>query len=156
MLKEQVHRALTTMFSGGIEIGENEDEYIRLEWDAESERFFAGITSLAENGIDLRQYSTGYLVLDMEIPRDIGFQVGIIDTDGAENWININPWSFEYGLVRFEGEDRVHIPLSTLANDVVNFEKVRYPFVIRSLDGNPPSGTFELKIDDVFWEAVIE
>ncbi len=141
-------------FIGGIESTENEQEQIQLQWNPESQGFFAGISSRSENGIDLRQYSEGYLVLEMEIPRNVGFQVGVIDANGASNWVSTNAWSYEYGLVRLGSRDRVVIPLQELANDNINFEKVRYPFAIRSQDENLPSESFELLIDEVFWEAL--
>lgn len=108
---------------------------------------------MANNTIDLSEFSAGNLKFRIQIPAEVNFAISIIGSDRGQNWINFPAHQTIYGLVRNGDWAEASIPISDLTAGKVSLQSITYPFAFKSIDGAAPNRPFKVSLDDIIWEA---
>ncbi len=74
-------------------------------------------------------------------------RIGIKSSRGGEFFLPLGDETAEFGFARDGKWHKVKIPLNRYAN--IDFHTVHQMFMIA---GDPPSSTFNLSLDNVWWE----
>ncbi len=100
---------------------------------------------------NMAAYSDGYLNLHMKTTSTAPFRIGIKSSAAGESWVSVVEGGNQYGLVRDGNWHEMQIPLNSFLN--VDFETVHQLFMFA---GDPPAGTFEFSIDNVYWSPSVQ
>lgn len=140
-------------FSTEIQTRPDNNKILVWGWEPAAGWFGGGIATVANTTIDLTEFSAGNLKFRIQIPANVAFSIGIIDSDKGENWVNFPADQTTYGLVRNGDWAEASIPISDLTAGKVSLQSITYPFALKSVDGATPTEPFELALDDILWEA---
>lgn len=99
---------------------------------------------------NMQHYSDGHLRFHMKTDSPHAFRIGIASSAAGEGWVTFPAGASAYGLVRDGQWHEVVIPLNSFLN--VDFHTIKQLFMIA---GDPPSSTFEVAIDDVYWSPSV-
>jgi beta-glucanase (GH16 family) len=97
---------------------------------------------------NMKNYSDGYLHVDLKTTSAVALQVGIKSCRGGEFWLPVGNETAEFGFARDGQWHSLKIPLNRFAN--TDFRTMSQMFMISSV-GNAPSA-LNLSIDNVWWE----
>jgi len=123
---------------------------IAWSYTATSEWFGGGINTRQDR--DMSNFSdSGALTFSINIPADVTFKVGIEDTYSNQHWIEFPANTTHYGLARNGEWGTASIPVADLRGTLVALQSLKGMFYIASVDGQLPSGPFEMAIDDIIW-----
>jgi len=126
------------------------DNVIAWNYTSENEWFGGGINTRQLR--DLSNFNeNGELTFKIKIPADISFKIGIEDSYTNQNWVEFPANETTYGLVRNGDWATATIPVSDIRGDLVALQSLKGLFYIASVDGQLPTGTFEMAIDDIVW-----
>jgi hypothetical protein len=131
-----------TLVSGDIEPFEGENV---ISWTTTGTGWFgAGIASV--DPVNLINFVDGYLNFMIQIPADVSFKIGIVDTWGVENYVDFPANTTTHGLVRDGSWGQASIPVSLLRGSV-DLQMLNYEFTILEVNG----AQCEFAIDDIYW-----
>ena len=137
-------------FSAGNEEPVEGEEVISWQFNAGSGFFGAGITSLF--GKNMSNYAEdGTMKFRIKIPADVTFRIGITDNFTNEQYLTFPAGETKYGLVRNGEWGQVEIPLSEYQG-LLAFQNLAYLFILSSDGTNVPGNSFQVAIDDIYWE----
>ncbi len=126
------------------------DNVIAWHYTSSNEWFGGGIN--ARQVRDLSNFNdNGELSFKIKIPADVSFKVGIADTYTNQNWVEFPANTTKYGLVRNGDWATATIPAADIRGDLVAMQSLEGMFYIASVDGQLPSGPFQIAIDDIVW-----
>ena len=94
---------------------------------------------------NMKNYSDGYLHLNMKMTNTQSFRIGASSSGAGEGWVTFDNSGEQYGLVRDGAWHEVLIPLNLFGN--VDFLTINQIFMIAG-DGG---AAFNIAIDDVYW-----
>ncbi len=94
---------------------------------------------------NMKNYSDGYLHLNMKFADNQPFRIGIKSTHAGESWLTIKTDDEQFGLVRDNNWHEMLIPLNRFDN--IDFNTINQIFMIAS-DGGSASN---IAIDNVYW-----
>jgi beta-glucanase (GH16 family) len=107
-----------------------------------------GMGVLVPNFRDMKNYSDGYLHLDLKTTVAASIKVGIKTSRGGEFWLPLGvDQTSEFGFARDGQWHSLKIPLNRFAN--TDFRTVHQMFMIA---GDAPASALNLSIDSVWWE----
>lgn len=119
-----------------------------LAWQTNGKGWFgAGIQSVQP--VNLFDLGDGNLKFRIKIPANVTFKIGVIDTWGNQNYVQLPAFQTKYGLVRDGQWGEVTIPISELRGLLIDLRLLNYEFVI--LEESGTACTFA--IDDIYWES---
>ena len=119
-----------------------------LAWRTNGKGWFgAGIQSVQP--VNLFDLGDGHLEFRIKIPANVTFKIGVIDTWGNQNYVQLPAHQTKYGLVRDGEWGQVSIPISELRGLLIDLRMLSYEFVILEESGT----ACEFAIDDIYWEA---
>lgn len=101
---------------------------------------------------NMSNFTNGNLKFRIKIPANVTFKVGVTDTYTNEKYITFPANTTTYGLVRDGNWGQATIPISAFAGTMA-FQSMNYMFAIVSVDGQLPTSTFQLGLDDIYWEG---
>jgi len=126
------------------------DNVIAWRYNSSNEWFGGGIQTRQVR--DLSNFSdNGALSFKIKIPANVSFKVGIADTYTNQNWVEFPANTTTYGLVRNGEWATATIPVADIRGSLVALQSLQGMFYIASVDGQLPSGAFEMAIDDIVW-----
>jgi beta-glucanase (GH16 family) len=96
---------------------------------------------------NMKNYSDGYLHMDLATTTNEPIKVGIKSSVGGESWLHLEVGEDQFGLVRDGDWHEVRIPLNRFSN--TDFQTVHQMLMIA---GDPPASAVNLSIDNVWWE----
>ncbi len=105
----------------------------------------------AHTAHNMSNFADGELKFKIKIPADVNFKVGIADTYTNENWVTFPAFETTYGLHRDGNWAQASIPVSELRGNLVALQSIKNHFNIVSVDGQLPTHSFEMAIDDIRW-----
>lgn len=94
---------------------------------------------------NMKNYSDGYLHLNMKMSDTQTFRIGIKSTAAGESWLTIKDGDEQFGLVRDGSWHEMLIPLNRFDN--IDFNTISQMFMIVS-DGGAAAN---IAIDNVYW-----
>jgi hypothetical protein len=107
-----------------------------------------GLGVLVPNFRNLKNYSDGYLHLDLKTTGTASMKLGIKSSRGGEFWLPLGTnQTSEFGFARDGQWHSLKIPLNRFAN--IDFQTVHQLFMIA---GDAPAAAMNLSIDNVWWE----
>jgi hypothetical protein len=109
--------------------------------------FGAGIMSVQP--INLLNFADGHLNFMIKIPANIGFQIGVIDSWGNQNYVEFPANQTAYGLVRNGEWAQASIPVSDLRGPYIDLRMLTYEFVILEVNG----ANCEFALDDIYYSG---
>jgi hypothetical protein len=109
--------------------------------------FGAGIMS--RQPVNLFALGDGTLKFRIKIPANVTFKIGVIDTWGNQNYVQLPANQTKYGLVRNGNWGQVSIPVSELRGLAIDLRMLSYEFVILEESGT----ACEFALDDIYWES---
>ncbi|MDO9694203.1 MAG: T9SS type A sorting domain-containing protein [Candidatus Latescibacteria bacterium] len=119
-----------------------------LSWQTAGSGWFgAGIMSMQP--VNLFGFGDGHLKFRINIPANVTFKIGIIDTWGNQHYVQFPAHQTTYGLVRNGGWGQASIPVSALRGTAIDLRMLSYEFVI--LEEHGTACLFAL--DDIYWEG---
>ncbi len=119
-----------------------------LAWQTNGKGWFgAGIQSVQP--VNLFDLGDGNLKFRIKIPANVTFKIGVIDTWGNQNYVQLPANTTKYGLVRNGEWGEVSIPISELRGLLIDLRMLNYEFVILEENGTG----CEFAIDDIYWES---
>jgi len=128
------------------------DNVIAWHYTSSNEWFGGGIQTRQVR--DLSNFSeNGQLSFKIKIPADISFKIGIADTYTNQNWVEFPADTTTYGLVRDGEWATATIPAADIRGDLVALQSLEGMFYIASIDGQLPTGPFQMAIDDIVWSG---
>ena len=125
------------------------DNVIAWNYTSSNEWFGGGIQTRQVR--DLSNFSDGELSFKIKIPADVSFKIGIEDSYTNQNWVEFPADETNYGLVRDGEWATVTIPAADIRGDLIALQSLKGMFYIASIDGQLPTGPFEMAIDDIVW-----
>ena len=126
------------------------DNVIAWNYTSSNEWFGGGIQSRQVR--DLSNFNdNGELSFRIKIPADVSFKIGIADTYTNQNWVEFPANTTAYGLVRNGDWATATIPAADIRGNLVALQSLEGMFNIASVDGQLPTGPFEMAIDDIVW-----
>lgn len=102
---------------------------------------------------DMSSFSGGNLKFRIKIPANVAFKVGITDNYTNQYYVNFPANTTTYGLVRNGEWGQATIPISALTGGIIALQSMQYMFAIVSVDGALPTSTFQIALDDIYWEG---
>ena len=121
-----------------------------LSWQSNGKGWFgAGVFS--HQPLNLFDFGEGHLNFSINIPADVTFKIGIIDTWGNQEYVEFPANQTTYGLERNGQWGQASIPVSDIRGTAIDLRMLTYSFVI--LEENGASVNFAL--DDIYWDAPI-
>ncbi|NQZ09092.1 MAG: carbohydrate-binding protein, partial [Algicola sp.] len=127
------------------------DNVIAWAFNAPGNWFGGGIQ--ARQATDMSNFADGDVTFRIKIPADVSFKIGVTDTYSNENWVEFPASTNQYGLVRDGNWGLVTIPVADLRGDLIALQSMQYMFTIASVDGQLPTSTFQMAIDDIVWQG---
>ncbi|MEM9351696.1 MAG: glycoside hydrolase family 16 protein [Planctomycetota bacterium] len=119
-----------------------------LSWQTTGKGWFgAGIFS--HQPLNLFDYGEGHLNFSINIPEDVTFKIGIIDTWGNQEYVEFPAFQTAYGLERNGEWGQASIPVSDIRGTAIDLRMLSYSFVILEENG----ATVEFALDDIYWDA---
>jgi len=109
-----------------------------------------GMGVFLPNHRNMKNYSDGYLHLDMRTTGTEPMKIGIKSSRGGEFWLPVGDETSEFGFARDGQWHEVIIPLNRYAN--TDFHTIHQMLMIA---GDPPSSGFNLSIDNVWYELSV-
>jgi beta-glucanase (GH16 family) len=109
-----------------------------------------GMGVFLPNHRNMKNYSDGYLHLDMRTTGTDPMKIGIKSSRGGEFWLPVGDETSEFGFARDGQWHEVIIPLNRYAN--TDFHTIHQMLMIA---GDPPSSGFNLSIDNVWYEPSV-
>lgn len=109
-----------------------------------------GMGVFLPNFRNMKNYSDGYLHLDMKTTATDPIKVGIKSSRGGEFWLPLGDETAEFGFARDGNWHTVSIPLNRYAN--TDFQTIHQMLMIA---GDPPASALNLSIDNVYWEPSV-
>ncbi len=106
-----------------------------------------GMGVFLPNFRNMKNYSDGYLHVDLKTASTAAMRIGIKSSRGGEFWLPVGDGTGEFGFPRDDQWHEVRIPLNRFAN--IDFHTIHQIFMIA---GDPPPQGFNLSIDNVWWE----
>ena len=107
-----------------------------------------GMGVLVPNFRNMRNYSDGYLHLDIKTTGAASMKVGIKSSRAGEFWLPLGvDATSEFGFARDGQWHSLKIPLNRFGN--IDFRTVHQMFMIA---GDPPPAAMTLSVDNVWWE----
>jgi hypothetical protein len=100
----------------------------------------------------MSNFTSGNLKFRIKIPANVAFKIGMTDNYTNEKYITFSANESKYGLTRDGNWGQVTIPISDFAG-LLAFQSMNYLFTIVSVDGQLPTSTFQLGLDDIYWEG---
>ncbi len=155
----------TTPTSGSLTTGVTSDVYVwestlvdaaippfegtnGLSWQTNAKGWFgAGIMS--RQPLNLFNLGDGFLKFRIKIPANVSFKIGVIDSWGNQNYVDLPANTTKYGLVRNGQWGQASIPITELRGTAIDLRMLSYEFVI--LETNGAACAFGL--DDIYWES---
>jgi uncharacterized protein YjdB len=122
-----------------------------ISWQTTAANTWFGGGIAPRQPINLSNFATGNLKFRIKIPANVNFRIGITDNYTNEKYISFPANTTKYGLVRDGNWGQVTIPIADFAG-LIAFQNLNYLFTIVS-DGALPTSTFQLAIDDVYYEG---
>jgi beta-glucanase (GH16 family) len=123
-----------------------------IAWATSSANTWFGGGILARQPTNMSNFVNGNLKFRIKIPANISFKIGMTDNYTNEKYITFPANETKYGLTRDGNWGQVTIPISDFAG-LLAFQSMNYMFTIVSVDGQLPTTTFQLGIDDIYWEG---
>ncbi|WP_462164071.1 di-heme oxidoredictase family protein [Pseudoalteromonas xiamenensis] len=157
-----------TPTSNKLSLGENADFYVWnqtsistgnaapyegssvISWNYTPNQWFGGGFQ-ARQARDMSAFVDGDVRFKIKIPANVSFKVGIADTYTNENWITFPANTTTYGLVRHGDWAEAVIPVKDLAGPLIALQSIKNHFNIVSVDGQIPTFSFEMAMDDIVW-----
>lgn len=118
-----------------------------LSWQTTGAGWFGGGIS-SNMPVDLSTFENGMLKFMVKIPADVTFKIGIIDTQGNENYVTFPANQTAYSLERNGEWDQAIIPVADLKGNV-NLQMLSYEFAILEENG----ANCEFAIDDIYYDG---
>lgn len=119
-----------------------------LTWQTNAKGWFgAGIMS--RQPVNLFNLGDGFLKFRIKIPANVSFKIGVIDSWGNQNYVDLPANTTKYGLVRNGQWGQASIPITELRGTAIDLRMLSYEFVI--LETNGAACAFGL--DDIYWES---
>ncbi len=119
-----------------------------LSWNTNGKGWFgAGIMS--HQPVNLFNLGDGHLKFRIKIPANVTFKIGIIDSWGNQNYVQLPANQTKYGLVRNGAWGQASIPISELRGTAIDLRMLSYAFVILEENGT----ACQFAADDIYWEA---
>lgn len=109
-----------------------------------------GMGVLCDPDRNMKNYSDGYLHFNMKTTSTAPMKVGIKSAAAGESWLPLINGG-EFGPARDGQWHEVVIPLNRFAN--IDFSVVTQIFMFA---GDPPTSTFNVSIDNVYWSESAE
>ncbi len=134
-----------TLIDGSIDPYEGENG---ITWQTVGAGWFgAGIMSIQP--LNLTNFSEGDLKFRINIPANVTFKIGIIDTWNNQNWVEFPASQTTYGLVRDGQWGQATIPVTDLRGVAIDMRMLSYAFVILEESG----AACEFAIDDIYYDG---
>lgn len=119
-----------------------------LSWQTAGIGWFgAGIMSIQP--LNLFDFGQGNLEFRIQIPANVTFKIGIIDTWGNQSYVSFPAFQTTYGLVRDGQWGQASIPVSDIRGQFIDLRMLSYAFVILEENGTP----CEFSVDDIYWDS---
>ena len=110
-----------------------------------------GMGVLGPNFRNMKNYSDGFLHLDIETTSSASMKVGVKSSRGGEFWLPLGTdQTAEFGFARDGQWHSLKIPLNRFAN--TDFRTIHQLFMIA---GDAPPAAMNLSIDNVWWEPSV-
>ena len=107
-----------------------------------------GLGVFLPNFRNMKNYSDGYLHVDLKTTSTVAMQIGVKSCRGGEFWLPVGDQTAEFGFARDGQWHSLTIPLNRFAN--TDFRTISQFLMISSV-GNTASA-MNLSIDNVWWE----
>ena len=134
-----------TLTDGSIDPLEGENG---ISWSSTGLGWFgAGIMSMQP--INLFNFSEGHINFSINIPANVSFQIGIIDSWGNQSYVDFPSNQTTYGLVRDGNWGQASIPVEDIRGDYIDLRMLSYQFVILEVNG----ASCEFGLDDIYWSG---
>lgn len=134
-----------TLTDGAIPPYEGENV---LSWQSAGMGWFgAGI--MAMQPLNLFNFGEGHLRFRINIPANVTFKIGIIDSWGNQEYVEFPAYQTTYGLVRDGSWGQASIPVSDIRGALIDLRMLSYAFVILEEQGT----TCEFALDDIYWDG---
>jgi hypothetical protein len=119
-----------------------------LTWATNARGWFgAGI--LSDQPVNLFNLGDGFLKFRIKIPANVTFKIGVIDSWGNQNYVQLPAHQTKYGLARNGEWGQAAIPISELRGTAIDLRLLAYEFVILEESGT----ACEFALDDIYWEG---
>ncbi len=134
-----------TLTDGSIEPYEGDNG---ISWQTTSAGWFgAGIMSVQP--LNMTNFGDGHLKFMINIPANVSFKIGIIDTWGNQNYVDFPANETVYGLVRNGQWGQASVPIIDIRGESIDLRMLNYEFVILEENGS----ACEFGIDDIYWDG---
>ena len=121
-----------------------------LTWQTNGKGWFgAGVFS--HQPLNLFDFGDGHLNFSINIPANVTFKIGIIDTWGNQEYVEFPAFQTTYGLVRDGQWGQASIPVSDIRGTAIDLRMLSYSFVILEENG----ANVEFALDDIYWDAPV-
>jgi CxxC motif-containing protein (DUF1111 family)/beta-glucanase (GH16 family) len=138
-----------TVSNGNTAAAEGEN-VIAWHYTSSNEWFGRGIQTRQVR--DLSNFSeNGELSFKIKVPANVSFKVGIEDTYTNQSWVEFPANTTTYGLVRNGEWATATIPVADIRGSAVAIQSLQGMFYIASIDGQLPTSSFQMAIDDIVW-----
>jgi len=138
-------------FSAGTTAAYEGSNVIAWATTAASTWFGGGV--LPRQPRNMSNFAGGNLRFRIKIPADVTFKVGITDNYTNQYYVNFPANTTTYGLTRDGNWGQATIPISALTGGIIALQSMQYMFAIVSVDGSLPASTFQLGLDDIYWDG---
>jgi beta-glucanase (GH16 family) len=119
-----------------------------LSWQTTGAGWFgAGIMSIQP--LNLFGFGEGHLKFRIQIPANVTFKIGIIDSWGNQSYVQFPAHQTTFGLVRDGAWGQAAIPVSEIRGTAMDLRMLSYAFVILEEHG----ASCEFALDDIYWDA---
>ncbi len=134
-----------TLVDGSIPPYEGENV---LSWQSAGLGWFgAGI--MAMQPLNLFDFGDGHVKFRINIPANVTFKIGIIDSWGNQQYVEFPAYQTTYGLVRDGTWGQASIPVSDIRGALIDLRMLSYAFVILEEHGT----ACEFALDDIYWDG---
>jgi beta-glucanase (GH16 family) len=124
-----------------------------ISWKTTDAGLWFGGGIMTRQPRDMSNFNEGNLKFRIKIPANIGFKIGITDNYTNQYYVNFPANQTAYGLVRNGDWGQATIPISELTGGIIALQSMQYLFAIVNNDAGLPTSTFEMALDDIYWEG---